>query len=386
MKGAGPHVVYYAESFCGLSETFVYRTAQCLSALAPTTVLTHDRVHSDAFPDDGLHIEVEPQLSTLFARVKAYGRSWIRCGVRDSHSLHSRALLRVATHRREGVVFAQFGLAGVRALGAAKAVNWPMIVNFHGADVTTWLKFRGYAQNLKALFNAAGVMFLVPSHYLAAKIAALGAPETRTYVYYNPVPVPEMTQKRARNHGAPLVFLHAGRLVPVKGITYTLKAFVKAASVCDCRLRVIGAGPEMERARDLAVERGIAERVTFLGAVESSVVQREMSEADVFVQHSMTAEHGETEGLPVAICEAMANGLPVVSTRHAGIPEVVEEGVAGILVDEKDVDGMARALCSLALDDDLRMKFGEAGRKAVEQRFCMSAAQSQLQAILNHIM
>lgn len=374
------HVIYYAESFCGLSETYVYRTAQCLSSIAPTTILTHDRKHSDAYPDAALDIWVEPQTSSAFHRVSALWRAWFVCGILDSRSLRSELLTRIAG--RQGVIFAQFGLAGVRASGAAGALGWPLIVNFHNCDLTTWLVFRGYARNLHRLFRSPRVMFLVPSRYIAAKLVALGAPAARTNVYYNPIPIPEVLPK-AQDKDAPLIFLHAARLVPMKGITYTIKAFAKVASVYACWLRIVGGGPEEETALRLVSELGIADKVRFLGAVDSSVVQCEMAAADVFVQHSVTAEHGETEGLPVAICEAMAHAMPVVSTRHAGIPEVVEDGVTGTLVAEKDVDGMAEAMRRLITDPDLRRMYAERGRKAIEQRFSMKAARLQLEQFLN---
>lgn len=379
------HVVYYAESFCGLSETYIYRTAHCLSSIAPTTILTHERKHREAFPDGALDIWVEPRTSGRARRVVDLLRAWVGCGVLDSRSLRSELLARIVGRQHQGVVFAQFGLAGVRALCAADALGWPLIVNFHGCDVTTWLAFRGYARNLQRLFSCPRALFLVPSRHIASKVIALGAPEARTSVYYNPIPIPEMSP-RARDKDAPLIFLHAGRLVPVKGITYTLRSFAKIAFLHDCRLRIVGGGPDGQTALSLASELGIADKVTFLGAVDFSVVQREMAAADVFVQHSVIAEHSETEGLPVAICEAMAHGLPVVSTRHAGIPEVVEDGVTGMLVGEKDVDGMAEAMRSLVIHCDLRKIYAERGRKAVEQRFSMNAARLHLQQFLNEAM
>lgn len=380
-----PHIVYYAESFCGLSETYVYRTAKCLSSILPTTILTHERKHREAFPDDALHIWVEPRTLGRARRVVDLLRTWLVCGILDSHSLRSELLARIVGRQQEGVVYAQFGLAGVRALSAADALGWPLIVNFHGCDVTTWLAFRGYARNLKRLFSSPRAMFLVPSHYIAAEVAALGAPEARTTVYYNPIPIPE-SLPRPRDEDAPFIFLHAGRLVPVKGITYTLRSFAKIAFLHDCRLRIIGAGSEEQTAVSLASELGVADKVTFLGAVDHSAVQREMAGADVFVQHSVIDERNETEGLPVAICEAMAHGLPVISTRHAGIPEVVDDGVTGMLVGEKDVDGMAAAFHRLITRPDLRKQYAEQGRKAVEQRFSMDAARLQLQQLLNEAM
>ena len=374
-------IIYYADSFCGLSETYVYRTAQCLSAVAPMTVLTHERQYRDAFPDGALDIRMVPRPSSRLAKANAMLRGWRLCGVRDGCSLSPRRLWRIAGQPQRAVIFAQFGLAGVRALGAAASLRWPMIVNFHNCDLTNWLAFRRYARNLTRLFRFPYVVFLVPSGYIAAKLIALGAPEARTRVYYNPIPIPDVYRSDS-DEKAPLVFLHAGRLVPMKGITYTIKAFARIAAAYDCFLRIIGAGPEEQIARRLARKLGIAGRVTFLGAVDFAAVQREMKGADVFVQHSVTAEGGETEGLPVAICEAMSYQLPIISTRHAGIPEVVKDGLTGLLTAERDIEEMARAMRSLAENRAMPLELGNRGRLAIVKNFSMQAAQSFLEELV----
>lgn len=147
------HVFYYAESFCGLSETYVYRTAQCLSSFAPTTILTHERKHREAFLDGALDIWIEPQTSGRARRVVDLLRAWLGCGVLDSRSLRPELLAHIVGRHHQGVVFPQFGLAGVRALCAADALGWPLIVNFPGCAVTTWLAFPGY--KLHHLFQMA---------------------------------------------------------------------------------------------------------------------------------------------------------------------------------------------------------------------------------------
>ena len=115
------HIVYYAESFCGLFETYVYRSAECLSSVAPTMILTHDRKHRDAYLDAALDIWVEPQTSSGVRRVSALWRAWFICGILDSRSLRSELPACIAG--RQGVICAKFGLAGVRASGAAGALH-----------------------------------------------------------------------------------------------------------------------------------------------------------------------------------------------------------------------------------------------------------------------
>jgi glycosyltransferase involved in cell wall biosynthesis len=108
-----------------------------------------------------------------------------------------------------------------------------------------------------------------------------------------------------------------------------------------------------------------------------------MKEADIFAQHSMVdPDTGDEEGLPVTILEAMAEGLPVVATRHAGIPEEVIEGETGILVDETDVEAMAAGLVELARSPERRQEFGYNGWKRVRTRFSAEYECEKLRELL----
>jgi len=108
-----------------------------------------------------------------------------------------------------------------------------------------------------------------------------------------------------------------------------------------------------------------------------------MAKADIFLQHSVTdPTNGDMEGLPVAILEAMARGLPVVSTRHAGIPEQVVEEQTGILVDEGDVDGMAKGILRLAIDPSLRQRMGQAGHRRALANFMWERNRDELREVM----
>jgi len=166
-----------------------------------------------------------------------------------------------------------------------------------------------------------------------------------------------------------VTFLSVGRLVEKKGHEYLLRAFKKVLEICDVQLRIVGEGDLRPALKALADELGIADKVTFIGAVSSNIVLNEMLHADVFVLHSITGNDGDKEGMPVSIMEACVTGLPVVSTRHAGIPELIIEGVSGFLVEERDCDGFAEAMRTLALSPELREKMGMAGHAVVSENF-----------------
>jgi glycosyltransferase involved in cell wall biosynthesis len=103
--------------------------------------------------------------------------------------------------------------------------------------------------------------------------------------------------------------------------------------------------------------------VTFAGPRPHEIVQQEMRHARCFVQHSIVAQSGDAEGMPLAIIEASATGLPVVSTRHAGIPDVVADQETGFLVDEGDVAGMSHYMVRMIRAPELAAQMGKAARE-----------------------
>ena len=145
---------------------------------------------------------------------------------------------------------------------------------------------------------------------------------------------------------------------------------------------MIGDGPLWEGCRELAGSLGVREAIEFSGPLPHKALQSEMHQARCFVQHSIEAASGDCEGLPVGILEAGACGLPVISTRHAGIPDVVIEGETGFLVDEGDVEGMAHHMLRIAQDPSLAAKLGQAARRRIESQFSLEGTISALWQII----
>lgn len=119
------------------------------------------------------------------------------------------------------------------------------------------------------------------------------------------------------------------------------------------------------------------------GHQQNEEVQKLMREVDLLLQHGMSdPETGDEEGLPVAVLEAMANSLRVVSIRHAGIPEAVQDGTSGYLVDEGDSLGMGECLLTLVRDPDLRWRMGEAGWRRAKEHLSWEEGRTDLLRIL----
>ena len=132
-------------------------------------------------------------------------------------------------------------------------------------------------------------------------------------------------------------FLAVGRFIDKKRPDLTVRAFCEAAKDHpDAMLEMIGDGPLMPACKALVAKSGLDGQVLFHGELPHDAVRDRLSRAQFFLQHSVTAPDGNTEGLPTAIQEAMAAGAVVLSTRHAGIPEIVRHGETGLLVAEND--------------------------------------------------
>ena len=149
---------------------------------------------------------------------------------------------------------------------------------------------------------------------------------------------------------------------------------------------MVGDGPLLAAARLLVMELGLNHSVRFLGVCSQTRVAELMREVRLFVQHSIVAPDGDSEGSPVAVMEAQLSGLPVVATRHAGIPEVVVEEETGLLVNEGDERAMADAMARLALDPCLAARLGECGRRRVQELFTIKHHLEEVTTLLRRVM
>jgi sugar transferase (PEP-CTERM/EpsH1 system associated) len=163
--------------------------------------------------------------------------------------------------------------------------------------------------------------------------------------------------------GAPVIGT-VGRLTEVKRQDLLIRAFGRLrARRDDAHLLLVGDGPWMGRLRELAAELGLAERVHFVGYQDRPAPYLRVM--DVFVLSS------RSEGMPLSVLEAWAAGLPVIGTRVGGLPELIDDGRTGLLVDFADEGALARAACDLIDDPGLAARLGEAGRDQVESRFSL---------------
>ena len=131
----------------------------------------------------------------------------------------------------------------------------------------------------------------------------------------------------------------------------------------DAKLWMVGTGPLFNQTRELISQLSLQQNIFLEGVLSSDKIKELMKSMRGFVQHSVVAPNGDSEGTPVTVLEASSAGLPVVSTRHAGIKEAVVDGITGFLTAEHDIEGMAKSIIALIESPELAIKMGKAGRE-----------------------
>jgi colanic acid/amylovoran biosynthesis glycosyltransferase len=275
---------------------------------------------------------------------------------------------------------AHFGHVGLEALRLREAGVLPgkLVTFFHGYDLSAFLARNG-PRAYERLFRC-GECFLAVSGHWQRRLEALGCPPDRTAVHRMGVDCSRFGfRPRRPDPDGVMRVVSVARLVEKKGIDCGLRAVARALRRHpEIEYTIIGDGPLRGRLTALARDLGLDGRVRFPGWLDGDRVAAELERMHVLLAPSRTAADGDAEGVPVALMEAMATGMPVVSTRHSGIPELVEDGVSGFLAAESDVNALADGLLRLASAPQAWPDFGRAGRARVEADFNLERLNDRL--------
>ena len=378
-------IAMFVNEFPALSETFVLNQITGLLDLGhEVTVLATQPRHEKGAHADVMRYRLAERLQyrdmpqSRWARLGELPSMLARNDIASLHALNALRYGREASSlnllywadrlRRQppfDVIHCHFGIMGriaayLREIGALRG---KLATTFHGVDMSACLDRE--PDLYKHLF-ARGELFLPVSAHWRDKLVAHGCDPARIYIHRMGIDPARFPLTRRERPLRPMRTLTIGRLVEKKGIEYGLRAVARlAGEAIPLRYDIIGDGPLRPRLEKLASELGIADRVGFHGPMVQRDVIRAMQESDILLAPSVTDATGDQEGIPVTIMEAMATGMPVISSWHSGIPELVEDNKSGLLLAEKDVDGIAAAIASLIAAPQRRSDMGVAARAKI---------------------
>jgi colanic acid/amylovoran biosynthesis glycosyltransferase len=295
---------------------------------------------------------------------------------------------RAATFLAEGsfdVIVAHFGNHGISAesLREIGVTSAHLAVFFHGADLTRYL-YQAGRDVYDHLFERGDLMVPISERW-RGRLIELGCPEDKIRVHRMGVDCSKIKYSERRPDGKVRI-LSATRLTEKKGLTYALQAMAKLkAQGRTFQYDIVGHGPLHAELKNQVRSLGVEREVTLHGWKTQADLFRLQESAHVALMPSVTAKDGDEEGIPVALMEASASGLAVVSTRHSGIPELVRDGESGYLVPEREAGALADALARLLDAPERILEFGSTGRRIVEEGFEINKLNDELADIIREL-
>ncbi len=270
----------------------------------------------------------------------------------------------------------------------------PAVVSGYGYDVSSFPQsFLGYGKRyIRPIFDELEY-FIAMSQDMRKDLISLGCHPEKIIVHYYGTDTRRFAYPERRYGNEEVITIFScGTLEVKKAQHLVLKALrlMEQRHMVNSKFHVVfvGHGPMRSALEKQIVQYGWHDKVTFFGYVpyHGDRLVEAYRKADIFCLPSITADDGDKEGIPGTIVEAMASGLPVISTYHAGIPEIIDSGRNGILVREGDIEAMAQAFAKLINDPSLRERLGEAAAKRAASELNLQQGTAQLETIYGRIL
>jgi glycosyltransferase involved in cell wall biosynthesis len=345
-----PRAAVFSTNFLDYSQTFVHQEVTHHTRYQ-VEVFCRKRMYPERFAFDPVHVG---------SRVYAFTR-------------YSARFQRLLGSGRFDLVHGHFGTGSCYAVPYAVRAKLPLVVTFHGYDVPLLRsRARLLPQNWPYALLSGGLLRhltlgLCASRELYEMLLSFGVARERLRVYRLGIDLSAF--RRGRPGAVPRVLM-VGRFVEKKGFEYGLRAFAACrAQGLSAELCLVGGGEREARLRALAHELGVEAAVRFAGVLAPAEVATLMADSDVLLAPSVVAADGDRESGVIAVKEASAAELPVIGTLHGGIPEIIDDGVTGFLVPERDVETLAERLGRLLRDRAAAARMGAAGRAKMEREY-----------------
>jgi glycosyltransferase involved in cell wall biosynthesis len=336
-----PRLVHIIGRFLGRSETFIYDLVTRVPGFEHH-VLTTRTENPDLYPFDRLVVTKSE----------------------EEYAHHVERLQAAA-------IVCHFGPRGMTGIIPGLVCQVPVVTIFYGYDASMLLREEAWVERYQALFRFGSHVICV-NGAMRERLLRIGCPAERASVIHLGVDLTRFAfeERRLRRADDALRLLVVARLAEKKGIPVVLRAVRRLLDRgMDVSLRIGGEGEDHAALTALWHQLGLEHHVTFIGPLDRSGERREMSSCDLLLQTSVVATNGDEEGIPVVLMDAMASGVPVIASRHSGIPELVEHERTGLLVPEGDDSATADAIARLAMDWSFARQLAAAGHDHVRAEF-----------------
>lgn len=364
-------VASYCATFLAAEMRHIYRQITGLHACTPV-VLTNKRLHAEEFP-------FPPEQLVLLARppalVREVRRFWNR-HVSPGPVLITRrevsGLEQVLREREARLLHVYFGNSAMQLLPLLESRTLPCsaLVSFHGADAGVSLDSPRSRRLVQRVFDSSRLV-LARSNALLQNLGELGCPPEKLRLLRTGLPLQDwpLIGRTPPADGA-WHFVQACRLIGKKGLETSLQALAIIRSRWPkATLEILGEGPLRSPLGDLAAQLGLSHAVRFGGFIDQTGLREAFAHAHFVLHPSRTTPDGDREGVPNALLEAMATGLPALATRHGGIPEAMTDGQEGRLVAENDAESLAAAALEIMAAPDQWSAMGLAAAESVRTGF-----------------
>ncbi len=281
-----------------------------------------------------------------------------------------RFLVKLLKRRPADLMHIYFGHTGVHLLPFIKEWKAPCVVSFHGADIMQRPGQAEYDAQLGELLRVIPLV-LARSQSLADRLIRLGCPPEKIRLNRTGVPLAQFPFKtRSLPADGEWRFVQACRLIPKKGLLTALRAFALFhAEHPRALFTIAGDGPMKREVADTARQLGIENALQLPGFLSQDALRELYGKSQIFLHPSETTADQNQEGVPNSMLEAMSTGLPVLATRHGGIPEAVHDEKTGFLVEERDHEALYRSMRRITESPDYLYIMGQAASRSVSAEF-----------------
>lgn len=341
-------VLIFTESFGYHTTTFITNLVDEVSKTSDVLILTNEIAGKSEIVHSNLQIK---ELALKFPALYDFFRmrlEWRDIYLNWYNSNFSKALKKEIEAFKPDVIHCQFGYDAIKFFDNIDLNHIPVLISFQGFDASLKLLLKTYTSKLKKILSKPNVFPIFVCKYLRSNLEKKNIKFNKNIILYSNTDTTLFNRKSYEHSREVIKFVQISSFRAKKGHLFSIKAFkIFCDQNHDIKAELIftgEGGQTYEAAVSLVKELNLEDKVKFIGWVNPEQAKELLEICHVGISHSITTEDGDQEGIPVALMEAMCMELPVLSTYHSGIPELIEDGVHGYLVEERDVVNYAKRM------------------------------------------